>query len=144
MIDETLDASFFILALFGRQGFVVVSDDQAGGSALGFDVDPGGGSLRRGLGAVKQKVSVVIVGCLDFVLHYLAHEFRGIVVFGNRFGLRREIGRSGEQQDAQAGVNDSASDGEARVEIDHSHNEKNASQRVTAWMRRRRLRLTRW
>src|SRR5580658_9169701 len=129
MIDEALDTSFFILALFGCQGFVVVSDYQTGSSVLGFDVDLGGGSLGSGLGAAKQEVSAVIVGCLDFILYYLAHEFHGIWIFGHGIGLRREIGHTGEQQDAQAGTNDGTGSGEARVEIDDSHKGKNASQR---------------
>src|ERR1700730_18052068 len=113
MVDETFDAGFFRTALFGSQRFSVVGDYQAGSSLPGLDIELGGGSLRRGLGAAKKKPSAVVAGRLDFVLYSFAHQFHRIPIRRNRRWLPGKTGRD-EQQNPGA----RAGDGIAQVRVD--------------------------
>src|SRR6266566_4535790 len=110
MLDETFDAGLLRTALFESQRFAVVGDHQSGSSLSGFDIEPGGGSLRRSLGAAKQEVGAVVIGRLNFVLHDFTHQFRWIPIRRNCRWLPGKTGR-GEQQNPSAGVGDEASEG---------------------------------
>src|SRR5437660_8807998 len=110
MLDETFDAGLFRPALFGSQRFAVVGDHQTSSSLSGFDIEPGGGSLRRSLCAAKQEVGAVVTGRLNFVLHGFANQFRRILIRRNCRWLPGKTGR-GEQQNPSAG--DEASEGVA-------------------------------
>src|SRR5258706_6525438 len=101
MLDETFDACLFCAALFGSQTFTVVGDLQSGSSLSGLDIESGGGSLRRGLGAAKQEAGAVVTGRLDFVLHGFAHQFRRIAIRRNGGWLPGKSG-PGEQQNPEA------------------------------------------
>src|SRR5258708_16560591 len=113
MLDETFDAGLFRTALFGSQKFAVVGDHQTGSSLSGFDIEPGGGSLRRSLGAAKQETGAVVIGRLNFVLHGFAHQFRWIPIRRNGRGLPSKTGR-GEQQNPSARADDDTADGIAQ------------------------------
>src|ERR1700694_4860009 len=113
MLDETFDTSLFGTALFGSERFPVVGDHQAGSSLLGLDIESGGGSLRSGLGAAKQKVGAVVIGRPNFVLHGFAHQFRWITIRRNGRWLPGKTGSS-EQQNPGARVGDEVRDGIAR------------------------------
>src|SRR6266478_1431389 len=117
MLDETFDAGLLRMALFGSQRFAVVGDHQTGSSLSGFDIEPGGGSLRRSLGAAKQETGAVVIGRLNFVLHGFAHQFRWIPIRRNGRGLPSNTGR-GEHQNPYASADDKTRDGIAQARFD--------------------------
>src|SRR5437899_9078515 len=114
MLDETFDAGLLRMALFGSQRFAVVSEHHTGISLSGFDIEPGGGSLRRRRGAAKQEVGAVVIGRINFVLHCFVHEFRWIPIRRNGRGLASKTGR-GEQQNPSARADDETGDGIAQA-----------------------------
>src|SRR4029077_19851970 len=111
---------FFLTALFWRQRFAVVGDDQTGSSLLGFDIESGGGSLRRSLGAAKQEVDAVVIGRINFVLHCFAYQFRRIPIRGNCRWLLGKTG-DGEQESPSAGIGDGGSERVAQLGVDDRH-----------------------
>src|SRR5712664_1515212 len=117
MLDETFDAGLFRTALFGSQKFAVVGDHQTGSSLSGFDIEPGGGSLMRSLGAAKQETGAVVIGRLNFVLHGFAYQFRWIPIRRNCHWLPGKTGR-GEQQNPSASADDETRDGIAQAGFD--------------------------
>src|SRR4029077_18290933 len=107
-------------AMFGSQRDAVVGDHQTGSSVLGFDIEPGGGSLRRSLGTAKQEAGAVVSGRFNFVLHSFAHQFRWIPIQRNCRWLLGKTG-DGEQQNPSAGGGNGVSDGVARDRVDDRH-----------------------
>src|SRR5258707_13047446 len=117
MLDETFDAGLFRTALFGSQKFAVVGDHQTGSSLSGFDIEPGGGSLSRSLGAAKQETGAVVIGRLNFVLHGFAHQFRWIPIRRNGRGLPGKTGR-GENKNPSPPAHDEPGTGIAKARFE--------------------------